>query len=181
MSRPGFIDKRGNWKARKRRKVRLLEKFDPELGPDQARCRLDLHPRCLGLLDIDTITPDRLVPGSSYAFDGLQPACHPCQSVQGGLLGAKTFAQMHEEYIYAREKWERDFETATSMTYRPGIIAREARKANGPRGKRRGVQGIVPGGGRNEVTDFVAENPPPMWRYWLEEWHASRRDPEAAS
>lgn len=167
MSRPGFIDRRGNWKDRKRRKVRLLEKFDPELGPDQARCRLDLHPRCLGLLDIDTITPDRIVPGSSYAFDGLRPACHPCQSVQGGLLGAKTFAQMHEEYVYAREKWERDFETATNKTYRPGIIARERAKT-----KR---------GGRNEVCDFVDEHPPPMWRYWLQEWHAARREHEAAS
>ena len=79
-------DKRGSAKSRRARKRWLLATFDPELGKDHARCRLVLSERCLGLLDFHAITPDRIVLGGSYARGLIQPACRPCQSVQGALV-----------------------------------------------------------------------------------------------
>lgn len=79
-------DRRGNSKARRARKVWLLATFDVELGPNECRCRLGLSDRCLGLLDYDKVTPDRIVLGSGYSRDGIRPACRPCQSLQGALV-----------------------------------------------------------------------------------------------
>lgn len=79
-------DRRGSAKSRRARKVWMLATFDPDLGPDQARCRLVLSDRCLGILDHSTITPDRLVLGSGYDRAGIQPACRNCQNVQGALV-----------------------------------------------------------------------------------------------
>lgn len=58
-----------------------------------------------------------------------------------------------EMYSPAREQWEVAFDLGANATYRPGIIAEAQRKT------RRG--------GRNEVTDFVADNPPPTLKAYL--------------
>lgn len=79
-------EKRGNNRDRKRRKLWLLATFDPELGPDEARCRLVLSDRCLGLLDYATVTADRLDMGGTYVRENCQPSCKPCQSLQGALV-----------------------------------------------------------------------------------------------
>ena len=79
-------DKRGSAKSRRARKRWLLATFDPELGPDQARCRLVLSDRCLGLLDFATVTSERVDMGGSYARSNVVPSCAPCQSLQGALV-----------------------------------------------------------------------------------------------
>lgn len=56
-------------------------------------------------------------------------------------------------YREAREHWEIKFDLEANRTYRPGVIETEQRKT------RRG--------GRNEVSDFVAENPPPVLRDFM--------------
>lgn len=155
-------EKRGNTRNRRARKLWLLATFDPELGDDMARCRLVLSDRCLGLLDYATITADRIVRGGSYARGNIRPACGPCQHRQGGLATVRFMAPLLEEYRAVREAWEVRFDLEANTTYRPGVIAEHRRK------ERRG--------GRREVTDFVDENPPPMFREWLSDWHASRRE-----
>lgn len=181
MSRPGYVDKRGSNLARARRRSWLLTEFDPELGPGRARCRLKLSAYCVRIVDEVTLRVDRIEMGGSYRRSNIQPSCPACSDRQGGLAGIATQDDLLTEYRYAREQWEYQFESATGYTYRPGIIAREARKARGARGKRRGVQPPQIGGGRNEVTDYVAEFPPPVLREWLEEWHAARREPDEAA
>lgn len=56
-------------------------------------------------------------------------------------------------YSPARITWENEFEAACNMTYAPGIISRAQRR------ERRG--------GRNEVMDFVRDNPPPTLKEFL--------------
>lgn len=79
-------EKRGNNRDRRARKLWLLATFDPDLGPDECRCRLGLDDRCLGLLDYSTVTADRLDMGGPYVRSALQPSCAPCQSLQGALV-----------------------------------------------------------------------------------------------
>lgn len=164
--RPGG-EKRGNNKDRRARKIWMLATFDPELEPDQARCRLNLAERCLGLLDYATVTADRIDQGGTYARHNVQPACKPCQSLQGGLATVRFMSPIIEAYRAVREQWEIRFDLECNQSYYPGIIEVERRKE-----KR---------GGRREVTDWLGENPPPMWREFLTEWAASRREQEAAS
>jgi hypothetical protein len=83
--RPGG-DKRGSATSRRRRRAWLLATFDQDLGPDLARCWLDLSPACLVTVDARSLTVDRINPGGSYARGNIQPACRPCQVVQGGQL-----------------------------------------------------------------------------------------------
>lgn len=163
MSRPGYVDKRGNNLARARRRAWLLATFDVELGSERARCRLKLSAFCHVEVTIETLSVDRIEMGGSYRRGNIQPACKPCQDRQGGLAGIATAEALLTEYRYARELWENDFERVTGYTYERGLIERERIK------ERRG--------GRREVTDFVDENPPPMYADWLREWHASRRAP----
>lgn len=155
-------EKRGNTKNRRARKHWMLATFDPELGPDHARCRLGISERCLGLLDYATVTADRLDMGGSYTRDNVQPACAPCQNLQGGVATVRFMAPLLEEYRAVREQWEIRFDLETNQTYYPGVIEIERRK------ERRG--------GRREVTDWLEDNPPPMFREWLAEWHAGRRE-----
>lgn len=68
-----------------------------------------------------------------------------------------------DSYGPARDRWEVQMDLEASTTYRPGIIAREKRKA------RRG--------GRNEVTDFIAAHPPPTLKEFLLA-HAGMKDRE---
>ncbi|HEY0701060.1 MAG TPA: hypothetical protein VGD43_25015, partial [Micromonospora sp.] len=76
-------EKRGNTRNRARRRVWLLTTFDPDLGPDKARCKLGISERCKQVVDATTLTVDRIEPGGSYCHDNIQPACAPCQNKQG--------------------------------------------------------------------------------------------------
>lgn len=87
--RPGG-EKRGNSRDRARRRAWLLATFDADLGPDRARCWLDLSPVCLQEVDARTLTVDRIRPGGSYSRGNIQPACRPCQIHQGGVLHLMT-------------------------------------------------------------------------------------------
>jgi hypothetical protein len=164
MSRPGYVDKRGNNRARARRRAWLLTEFDPDLGPGRAHCHLRLSARCERVVDEVSLRVDRLDVGGdwSYRRGRIQPSCPPCSDRQGGLAGIATQEELLAEYRAAREIWEVRFDLETGHTYRPGIIERERRRA------RRG--------GRREITDLVDENPPPVLAEWLEEWHGARRE-----
>lgn len=163
VSRAGYVDKRGNWRSRQRRRAWLLATFDSDLGPLRARCRLKLHRDCRVIVDSDTLSVDRKEIGGTYARHNIQPACKPCQDRQGYLLGAGSLIEpLLQEYRDARHAWEQLFEAETQRTYVPGIIERELRKS------RRG--------GRNEVSDFVEQHPPPMLRYWLEQLPRTMQD-----
>lgn len=98
--RPGG-ERRGNCHDRKRRRVWLLATFDKDLGPDRARCWLDLSPGCLEYVDIHSLTVDRINPGGTYRRDNIQPACSVCQAVQGALITNER-----------REEWRRMLEEA---------------------------------------------------------------------
>ena len=79
-------EKRGNSRDRARRKVWMLETFDTDLGPEQARCHLKVSRNCTPVLDRLSVTADRIDPGGTYAHDNVQPACRPCQNTQGALI-----------------------------------------------------------------------------------------------
>lgn len=96
-------EKRGNNVDRARRKAWMLATFDPELGPAAARCRLQLSSGCVGVLNVDTITSDRIDPGGTYRHDNVQPACRPCQSHQGALITHMARAQWRAWMDEARE------------------------------------------------------------------------------
>lgn len=64
----------------------MLATFDKDLGPERARCWLDLTPSCLEYVDARSLTVDRIDPGGSYARGNIQPACRPCQNAQGALI-----------------------------------------------------------------------------------------------
>lgn len=83
--RPGG-ERRGNNRDRARRRAWLLATFDTDLGPERARCWLDLSPGCLQEVDAHSLTVDRIHPGGTYARTNVQPACRPCQVVQGALI-----------------------------------------------------------------------------------------------
>ena len=105
-------DRRGNNRDRRRRKLWLLATFDPELGPDQCRCRLMLSDRCRGVLDYATVTSDRLDTGGSYARANTQPACKPCQNLQGALI---TRERRHQWFAWRREADEAGIEWDGAM------------------------------------------------------------------
>lgn len=51
--------------------------------------------RCGELLTVDTVSPDRRIPGcegGTYARDNIRPACDPCQSKTGGILSGQRRA-----------------------------------------------------------------------------------------
>lgn len=101
--RPGG-ERRGNTRDRQRRRAYLLQEFDPDLGPDRARCHLfGLSEHCLGTVDKHTLTVDRIEPGGSYCRDNIRPACRPCQNTQGALITRER-----------REQWRRLMDEATA-------------------------------------------------------------------
>lgn len=163
MSRPGYVDRRGSNADRRRRRAWLLANFDTDLGPERARCHLRLSVLCERTVDAVSLSVDRIERGGSYARENIQPACKPCQDRQGGLATVATIGALLVEYRAARERWEVRFEE-TNRSYYPGVIEAERLK------ERRG--------GRREVTDWLADNPPPVFRDWLVEWHAARREAE---
>lgn len=159
MSRPGYVDKRGSSRARKRRRAWLLETFDPELGPDKAACRLRLSAECLAIVDAITLSVDRIEIGGSYARGNIQPACKPCQDKQGGLEAVKANGYMIDEYRAARD-------------------AREALRESGQL-----APSSVAGIAHSDVAmyqldddDFDRAVPSVTFREWLIEWGASRRE-----
>lgn len=102
--RPGG-DRRGSNLNRAARRKWLLENFDPDLGPEVARCHLfGLSDACLGTVTAATLTVDRIEPGGSYRHDNIRPACTPCQNRQGALITRE-----------ARHQWQRMFEEAEAL------------------------------------------------------------------
>ena len=87
---------RGSAESRRRRKVWLLATFDPDLGPEQARCSFG----CGTVVDLATISVDRFpVPGCQggrYVRGNIRPACEPCNSTHGGALRSSTVVEMAE-------------------------------------------------------------------------------------
>lgn len=78
---------RGSSYSRRRRREWLVEEFgDGEF----VACFLQRSRYCLYVLDVDTVSPDRLhlgADGGSYRRGNIQPACLPCQCDQGGEVG----------------------------------------------------------------------------------------------
>lgn len=80
---------RGSSRDRARRRRWLVEQFG---DGEHVACFLQLSRHCLWVLDDTDVSPDRIVPGGSYRRGNIQPACLPCQCVQGGKLGAERRA-----------------------------------------------------------------------------------------
>lgn len=102
-------ERRGNNRDRARRRAWLLREFDPDLGPERARCWLfALSEKCLGEVDAETLTVDRIDPSGSYRQDNIRPACRPCQNKQGALIGPgrrHQWLQWREEAIANGIEW----------------------------------------------------------------------------
>ena len=105
-------DRRGSSRNRAARRRWMLATFDPDLGPDRARCQLGLSDACVGILDIHSVTADRIEPGGTYRRENVQPACRPCQNRQGALITRERRAQWHE---WRREADEAGIEWDGSM------------------------------------------------------------------
>ena len=77
---------RGNSRDRLRRKLWLLREFGNGIV---AACAFG----CGVLVDLDTITVDRIVPkkyGGTYKRDNIRPACGPCNSRDGSRLAREN-------------------------------------------------------------------------------------------
>ncbi len=90
--RPGVARGTSNGNAtgsaadRRRRRVYLLETFGNGVV---APCMLAVSPDCPGLVDVGTLTVDRIVPGcrgGTYRRDNIRPACGRCNALHGGSL-----------------------------------------------------------------------------------------------
>lgn len=97
-------EKRGNNRDRKRRRAWILRTFDPDLGPGQARCRLQISDMCRPVVDESTLSVDRIDPGGTYKRSNIQPACIPCQNKQGALITKERREQW--------QQWMREAEEA---------------------------------------------------------------------
>jgi hypothetical protein len=100
---------RGNVHDRRRRREWLVETYRADFdafvykgvitgavkrGDGQPACRCY---RCGELLTVETVTVDRRVPGiegGTYDKSNIRPACGPCNSSTGGVLGAERKAAM---------------------------------------------------------------------------------------
>lgn len=79
---------RGSSYTRRRRREWLVEQFGDGV---HVACFLQVSPYCRWVLDVDTVSADRLVlgaDGGSYRRGNIRPACGPCQCRQGGVIGA---------------------------------------------------------------------------------------------
>lgn len=77
---------RGSANDRRARKLWLIETWG-----DGERVSCYRYARCGAILDLDTVTIDRIVPGcdgGTYARPNIRPSCAPCNSSTGGKLGA---------------------------------------------------------------------------------------------
>jgi hypothetical protein len=78
---------RGSAEDRRVRKRWLLARFG---NGETAPCY-----RCPTVLDFETITVDRIIPGcegGTYRRSNIRPACAPCNESTGGSLGAQRAA-----------------------------------------------------------------------------------------
>lgn len=85
---------RGSAQARRARKHFLLNKYG---DGTTASCY-----RCPTILDFETITVDRIIPGcegGTYRRSNIRPACAPCNMQTGGQLGAarRTFNKLSHQ------------------------------------------------------------------------------------
>jgi hypothetical protein len=86
MTRACVPDVRGSAEDRRKRRQWLLDTFGNGV---RALCRLRLGPDCLGVVDMETLSVDRIRPGlqgGTYRRGNIQPACQPCQTRQGNML-----------------------------------------------------------------------------------------------
>lgn len=78
---------RGSSYSRRRRREWLVEEYG---DGEHVACFLQRSPRCLYVLDVTNVSPDRIVlgvDGGTYARGNILPACLPCQCHQGGQVG----------------------------------------------------------------------------------------------
>lgn len=158
MSRDGYIDKRGNARDRAARRAWMIATFDTDL-PGQARCRLRLAPECLSIVDVDTLSVDRIVFGGSYARSNIQPACLPCQSLQGGIEAVRVNSLL-DEYRAARDS----------------VLARRESSELAPTS----VAGAANSGAAMHQLEGADMLPLPCWKDWLIEQRAAREHTESA-
>lgn len=80
---------RGSTENRRVRKQWLLTEFGNGTTAD---CQLGVSPNCQGVVTLTTISVDRFpVPGcegGTYRRGNIRPACAPCNTLDGALLGA---------------------------------------------------------------------------------------------
>lgn len=82
---------RGSSYDRRVRRAWLLKTFESNQA---GRCRCY---RCGKLLDLETLTVDRILPGclgGTYTRENIRPACSTCNSETGGVLGAERSASL---------------------------------------------------------------------------------------
>ena len=136
---------RGSSYDRRRRKLWLLETFDPVLGPSSVWCA-----ECREvILSHETIEVGRIIPGARggrYTRDNIRPVCRPCNNALGHRTQQEIHAetcrgqcwrcQVTQEYRALRHAAEIQRESATSgyatevalygglMTFKEYLVAR---------------------------------------------------------
>jgi len=79
-------NQRGSAAQRRARRQWLLDEFGDGIT---AMCHLELSDECEMDLTLETLTVDRIVPaceGGRYVRGNIQPACRPCNDLQGARL-----------------------------------------------------------------------------------------------
>jgi len=79
-------NQRGSAATRRARKRWLLDTFGDGVT---VMCHLEVSDECEMDLTLETLTVDRIVPGCEggrYVRGNIQPACKPCNDLQGGRL-----------------------------------------------------------------------------------------------
>lgn len=77
---------RGNAASRRARKLWLLAKYGTG---EYALCAIGFNDICQGVVDYETVTVNRVVPGvlgGRYVRDNIEPACAPCNIYDGNYL-----------------------------------------------------------------------------------------------
>lgn len=122
---------RGSAAARRARRAWLLRTFDPELGPDVARCALACHPDCHGTVTNETMQVDRITSGlhgGTYRRDNIRPACPACNhhrgtqerealhaaTCRGACRRCRAHAALRDDFAAAREAAEQQREAVTA-------------------------------------------------------------------
>lgn len=78
---------------RRVRKLWLLDNFGNGI---KAPCMMRCSPDCEGTVSLATITVNRIIPGcegGKYVHDNIEPACSPCNTLDGSLLGVARKAK----------------------------------------------------------------------------------------
>jgi hypothetical protein len=156
MSRDGYVDKRGSNRDRAARRAWLLATFDPDLGDERARCAMNLSGDCLKIVDVETLSVDRIEQGGTYARHNIRPGCKPCQDRQGGLTTAAR-SWVVDSYRHARD--------AVLGQRESGMLAPTSV---------RGTNGTAVAMHQLEDDEFREHVPAPLFRDWLVEQKAAR-------